>query len=77
MRLIPVRLGPRGKALLIKKRSTKPRRPKHYRPVKTGELIGMDAIELRMGELRRYVITMIDRVGSLAAAACHGLKLPL
>lgn len=60
MRLIPVRLGPRGKALLIKKRSTKPRRPKHYRPVKTGELIGMDAIELRMGELRRYVITMID-----------------
>ncbi|HFJ7006661.1 TPA: helix-turn-helix domain-containing protein, partial [Escherichia coli] len=58
MRMIPVRLGSRGKALLVKKRSAKPRRPKHYRPVKTGELIGMDAIELRMGELRRYVITM-------------------
>ncbi|EIK2521725.1 hypothetical protein AAHP21_004637 [Salmonella enterica subsp. enterica serovar Montevideo] len=28
MRLIPVRLDPRGKALLIKKRSTKPRRRK-------------------------------------------------
>ncbi|MBF5132788.1 IS481 family transposase, partial [Escherichia coli] len=53
MRMIPVRLGSRGKALLVKKRSAKPRRPKHYRPVKTGELIGMDAIELRMGELRR------------------------
>ena len=35
-------------------------RPKHYRLVKTGELIGMDAIELRMGEMRRYIITMID-----------------
>ncbi len=68
MRLIPVRLGPRGKAQLIKKRSTKPRRPKHYRPVKTGELIGMDAIELRMGELRRYVITMIDEHSNYALA---------
>lgn len=55
MRMIPARLGSRGKALLVKKRSAKPRKPKHYRP-----LIGMDAIELRMGELRRYVITMID-----------------
>lgn len=60
MRMIPVRLSSRGKALLVKKRTTKPRRPKHYRPVKTGELIGMDAIELRMGEMRRYIITMID-----------------
>jgi hypothetical protein len=47
--MIPVRLSARGKARLIKKRSVKPRRPKQYRPVKTGELIGMDAIELRMG----------------------------
>ncbi len=68
MRLIPVRLGPRGKVQLIKKRSTKPRRPKHYRPVKTGELIGMDAIELRMGELRRYAITMIDEHSNYALA---------
>nr|AAS80263.2 conserved hypothetical protein [Escherichia coli] len=60
MRMIPVRLSSRGKALLVKKRTTNPRRPKHYRPVKTGELIGMDAIELRMGEMRRYIITMID-----------------
>ena len=60
MRMIPVRLSSRGKALLVKKRTTPPRRPKHYRPVKTGELIGMDAIELRMGEMRRYIITMID-----------------
>jgi hypothetical protein len=56
--MIPVRLSARGKARLIKKRSVKPRRPKQYRPVKTGELIGMDAIELRMGDLRRYIITM-------------------
>lgn len=48
MRMIPVRLSSRGKALLVKKRTAKPRRPKHYRPVKTGELIGMDAIELRV-----------------------------
>lgn len=68
MRMIPVRLGSRGKALLVKKRSAKPRRPKHYRPVKTGELIGMDAIELRMGELRRYVITMIDECSNYALA---------
>lgn len=45
-----------------------PRRPKHYRPVKTGELIGMDAIELRMGELRRYVITMLDECSNYALA---------
>ncbi|MEC9995998.1 transposase, partial [Escherichia coli] len=38
------------------------------RPVKTGELIGMDAIELRMGELRRYVITMIDECSNYALA---------
>ncbi|EIO7820806.1 transposase [Escherichia coli] len=68
MRMIPVRLGSRGKALLVKKRSAKPRRPKHYRPVKTGELIGMDAIELRMGELRHYVITMIDECSNYALA---------
>ncbi|MGE9716444.1 IS481 family transposase, partial [Escherichia coli] len=61
MRMIPGRLSSRGKARLVKKRPTPPpRRPKHYRPVKTGELIGMDAIELRMGEMRRYIITMID-----------------
>jgi hypothetical protein len=45
--MIPYASAP-GKRL-IKKRSVKPRRPKQYRPVKTGELIGMDAIELRMG----------------------------
>lgn len=60
MRMVPVRLSSRGKALLVKKRTAKPHRPKHYRLVKTGELIGMDAIELRMGEMRRYIITMID-----------------
>lgn len=68
MRMIPVRLSSRGKALLVKKRTTKPRRPKHYRPVKTGELIGMDAIELRMGEMRRYIITMIDEHSDYALA---------
>ena len=46
----------------------KPRRPKQYRPVKTGELIGMDAIELRMGDLRRYIITMIDEHSDYALA---------
>ncbi|EFO1645334.1 hypothetical protein DWS19_24035 [Escherichia coli] len=60
MRMVPVRLSSRGKALLVKKRTAKPHWPKHYRLVKTGELIGMDAIELRMGEMRRYIITMID-----------------
>ena len=68
MRMIPVRLSARGKARLIKKRSVKPRRPKQYRPVKTGELIGMDAIELRMGDLRRYIITMIDEHSDYALA---------
>ena len=68
MRMIPVRLNARGKARLIKKRSVKPRRPKQYRPVKTGELIGMDAIELRMGDLRRYIITMIDEHSDYALA---------
>ncbi|EEZ0369049.1 transposase [Escherichia coli] len=68
MRMIPVRLSSRGKALFVKKRTTKPRRPKHYRPVKTGELIGMDAIELRMGEMRRYIITMIDEHSDYALA---------
>lgn len=62
MRMIPVRQGSRRKALLVKKRSAT-RRPKHYRP-----LTGMDAIELRMGELRRYVITMIDEHSNYALA---------
>ena len=68
MRMVPVRLSARGKVRLIKKRSVKPRRPKQYRPVKTGELIGMDAIELRMGDLRRYIITMIDEHSDYALA---------
>lgn len=68
MRMIPVRLSSRSKALLVKKRTTTPRRPKYYRPVKTGELIGMDAIELRMGEMRRYIITMIDEHSDYALA---------
>ncbi|WP_251005891.1 integrase core domain-containing protein, partial [Escherichia coli] len=52
----------------VHKAFAKPRRPKHYRPVKTGELIGMDAIELRMGEMRRYIITMIDEHSDYALA---------
>ncbi len=50
VRMIPVRLSARGKARLIKKRSVKPRRPKQYRPVKTGELIGMDALSAILGD---------------------------
>nr|QTX15131.1 Transposase [Klebsiella pneumoniae] len=47
----------------------KPRRPKTIPPgKKTGELIGMDAIELRMGDLRRYIITMIDEHSDYALA---------
>ncbi|MBY7607566.1 integrase core domain-containing protein, partial [Escherichia coli] len=61
-RLLTRRRPARGYALPFKNPNPPPppRRPKHYRPVKTGELIGMDAIELRMGEMRRYIITMID-----------------
>lgn len=72
MRMIPVRLSAR-QSPVDKKRSVKPRRPKQYRPVKTGELIGMDAIELRMGDLRRYIITMIDEHSdyALALAVLH------
>ncbi|MEE7593948.1 DDE-type integrase/transposase/recombinase, partial [Escherichia coli] len=66
--MVPVRLNVRGEFLLILKRAGKPRRPKQYRPVKTGELIGMDAIELRMEDLRRYIITTIDEHSDYALA---------
>lgn len=48
MRMIPVRLSARGKARLIKTLS-EAQKTKTIPPGKTGELIGMDAIELRMG----------------------------
>ena len=49
MRMIPVRLSARGKARLIKKTLSEAQKTKTIPPGKTGELIGMDAIELRMG----------------------------
>ena len=51
-----------------KKYNPPTRRSKRYRPVKSSELVGIDAIELRMGELRCYVITMIDEHSNYALA---------
>ena len=47
MRMIPVRLSARGKA--VDKKQLSAQKTKTIPPGKTGELIGMDAIELRMG----------------------------
>lgn len=51
-----------------KKYNPPTRRSKRYRPVKSSELVGIDAIELRIGELRCYVITMIDEHSNYALA---------
>lgn len=67
MRVSPANLNSKGK---VKKRrvSTKVRRPKKYRPEAIGELIGVDAIERRMGEMRRYILTYIDEASDFAVA---------
>ena len=67
MRASPPALTPKGKP----KRYRRPavaRRPKGYRPQRIGECVGLDAIERRMGSVRRYILTYIDEVSDYALA---------
>lgn len=67
MRVSPVSLTPKGK---VKKRrkSTVTRRPKGYKPKELGELVGLDCIERRLGNLKRFIITYIDEYSGYALA---------
>ena len=68
MRVSPPALTAKGKPKPFKKQVPKDRRPKHYRPQTPGEIIGLDAIERRMGQLRRFILCAIDEASGYAIA---------
>ena len=63
MRVSPPALTPKGKPKVYVQR-----RPKGYRPQQLGEGVGLDAIERRMGGVKRYILTDIDEVSDYALA---------
>ena len=67
MRVSPPLLTPKGKAKVYK-RSQVLRRPKGYKAHRVGECVGLDAIERRMGNMKRYILTYIDEVSDYAIA---------
>lgn len=67
MRVSPGKLTPKGKIKTLKK-SKVSRRPKGYKPKRIGECVGLDAIERRMGGMKRYILTYIDEVSDYALA---------
>ncbi|WP_423907039.1 IS481 family transposase [Candidatus Spongiihabitans sp.] len=67
MRGSKLALTAKGKPKACRRQSVQ-RRPKGYRPQRSGECVGLDAIERRMGGLRRYILTCIDEVSDHAVA---------
>ena len=67
MRISPPALTPKGKPRRFR-RQPKTYRPKDYRPERIGECVGLDAIERRMGSMKRYILTYIDEVSDYALA---------
>ena len=67
MRVSPPALTPKGKPKTYK-RSHVSRRPKGYKANRVGECVGLDAIERRMGSMKRYILTYIDEVSDYAIA---------
>ena len=50
------------------RRRVRSHRPKGYRPEQVGECVGLDAIERRLGGMKRYLLTYIDEVSDYAVA---------
>lgn len=67
MRHTPMRLDAKGRRKPVR-RCKVARRPKRYRPKVAGELVGLDTIERRMGQVKRHIMTYIDESTGYAIA---------
>ena len=67
MRSRPVRLGPKGQRIEIKK-SSRGRKPKGYKASAPGECGAFDTVEYFLDGIRRYVITFTDHYSRFAFA---------
>ncbi len=60
-----------GKLVIKKQKKTKKLRRKDYQPQKAGDIVQIDAIELFIDGIKRYILTAIDVYGKFAFAYAY------
>ena len=67
MRFTPFRITRTGKMKPYRRQKVT-RRPKAYKASTAGELVGLDAIERRLGSVKRYLLSFVDEASGYAIA---------